>query len=149
MITQEYLRSVFDYDGNNLIWRETRGMARKGSVAGTINSRGYRHIRIDNKFYQSHRLIWIYFNKEIPERLVVDHINRDRLDNRIENLRLLSSSENNRNSAKSDGDMVGIWSVGKRFKATYRHEGIRHYIGIFDTAKEAITARQNFIGHIA
>ena len=108
MITQEYLKSLFEYDGKNLLWRITRGMARKGSIAGTINSRGYRHVRIDNKFYQAHRLIWIYINEELPSELQIDHINRDRSDNRIENLRLATGSQNNMNSCVSDRSLTGV-----------------------------------------
>lgn len=149
MITQKYLEILFGYNGKDLVWKESRGLAVKGSVAGTINSRGYRHIRIDNNFYQAHRLIWIFFNGAIPEDCVIDHMNRDRSDNRIENLRVLSVSENNRNSAKSDHANVGVWKTGKRFKATYRVDGKRYYIGIFDTEDEAIAERRKFIESIA
>lgn len=149
MITQEYLKTLFDYDGSNLIWRVNRGMARKGSIAGTINSRGYRHIRIDNFFYQAHRLIWIYFNEKLDDLVMVDHINRDRSDNRLENLRTATASENNRNSIRSDHYNVGVWKVGDRFKSSYRHDGKRYYLGIKNTEEQAIEARNKFKGTIA
>lgn len=149
MITQEYLKSIFEYDGHDLRWSVTRGLARAGSIAGTINSRGYRHIRIDNKFYQSHRLIWIFIYGKLPDGMVVDHINRDRTDNRVDNLRLLSNSANNRNSIRSDHEDVGVWKTGNRFKATYNLDGKRHYIGTFASKEEAIKKRAEYIEMIA
>lgn len=148
MITQAYLKKIFDYIDGNLVWKETRGMARKGQIAGTINSRGYRHIRIDNKFYQAHRLIWIFFNEKLDSDITIDHINRDRSDNRIENLRTATNSENNRNSQRSDHSSVGVWRAGNRFVANYNDNGKRHYIGRFDTQSEAIEARARFIANL-
>ena len=81
--------------------------------------------------------------------MVVDHINRNREDNRIENLRLLSTSENNRNSIKSDQYNVGVWKVGHKYRASYRKDGVRYYIGTFHTESEAIAARQQFKETIA
>ncbi len=145
MITKEYLQKVFVYKNGLLLWKEQRGPVRSGSVAGTMNSRGYVHIKLDMRFYQAHRLIWIYFNNEIPANFTVDHINRDRSDNRIENLRLLTASENNRNSKRSDHDNVGVWKVGKKYSAHYNINGKRHYIGRFNTESEAIEARRKFV----
>ena len=81
--------------------------------------------------------------------MVVDHINRNRTDNRVENLRLLNVSENNRNSTKSDHYNVGIWKAGNKYKASYRKDGVRYYIGTFDSETEAISARKSFIETIA
>ena len=145
MITKEYLQKVFLYKNGFLLWKEQRGPVKPGSVAGTMNSRGYIHIRLDMNFHQAHRLIWIYFNGEIPEEMSVDHINRDRADNRIENLRLLTTSENNRNSKRSDHTSVGVWKVGGKYSAYYNTNGKRYYIGRFNTESEAIIARKEFI----
>ena len=148
MITQEYLKSVFEYNNGFLIWKESRGPVRKGTVAGTMNSRGYIHIRLDMRFYQAHRLIWIWFNEDLPTETPVDHINRDRSDNRIENLRISSGSDNNRNSERSDHYNVGVWKAGNRYGAYYNRKGKKHYIGRFDTEAEAIEARRAFINNM-
>jgi hypothetical protein len=97
------------------------------------------------KFCQAHRLVWIYHNGDIPEGFDIDHINRDKLDNCIENLRLSTKSENNRNSNKSDHYNVGVWRVGSKFGAYYNLNGKKHYVGRFETEQEAILARQAFI----
>jgi hypothetical protein len=148
MITQEYLKSLFSYNGSDLVWKQTRGMAKTGSVAGTINSRGYRHIRIDNKFYQAHRLIWIYFNGSLEPEATIDHIDRNRSNNSISNLRIVSKSENNLNSARSDHYNVGVRKDGSKFVATFRFNSLRHYIGRFTTETEAIEARKKFIENL-
>lgn len=145
MISTEYLRKIFDYTNGQLIWKETRGPAKKGSIAGTLNSRGYVHIRVDNKFYQAHRLVWIWFGNRLISGLQIDHINRDRSDNRIENLRQVSPSDNYRNSEKSEGQNVGVWLVGSKYGAYYNKNGKRYYIGRFDTVEKAVSARAEFI----
>ncbi len=82
-ITQDLLKEWFDYDGTNLVWKVSRGQAKAGQIAGTINSRGYRHIRLYGKFYQSHRLVWIWHNAELDDSEILDHIDRDRCNNAI------------------------------------------------------------------
>jgi hypothetical protein len=142
---KNYLNSIFEYKDGNLYWKENRTVVKKGQIAGTINSRGYRHIRVDNKFHQSHRLIWIYFYGDIPDNLVVDHIDRNRLNNNIENLRLATSSENNRNHKNADRKNLGVWKTkNNKYKATFRLNNKRYYLGIYETENEAIEARNNF-----
>jgi len=89
-------------DGNP-IWKETyNSRAVKGSIAGNTNN-GYRRISITHNgkkaHVAAHRLHWFMVYGEVPDK--IDHINRNRLDNRIENLRLASQSQNNRNRTKS------------------------------------------------
>ena len=145
MITTEYLREIFTYKNGFLIWQVNRGPVKAGRIAGTINSRGYIHIRLDMKFYQAHRLIWIHFNGNIQDDLPIDHINRDRSDNRIENLRVVTNSQNNLNSKRSDHESVGVWLVGNKYAAYYNSNGKRLYIGRYETQREAIEARLKFI----
>lgn len=70
---------------------------RFGKHVGFTNGHGYRYISVNNKKEEEHRFIWEAFNGEIPEGMEVDHINTIRTDNRLDNLRLVSSSENKRN----------------------------------------------------
>ena len=62
---------------------------------GNIN--GYEYVTIDGKSKLAHRVMWEVFNGKIPEGMEIDHINTDRLDNRIDNLRLVTPSENKNN----------------------------------------------------
>jgi len=95
-ITQEYLKTLFDYVDGNLVTKTTRGCLKTGTIAGTIKTDLYRSIVIDRKSYCAHRLIWLYVYGKFPDNYI-DHINHDRSDNRIENLRDVTISENNRN----------------------------------------------------
>lgn len=69
---------------------------------GSKNSRGYMKVRIDGKFYLVHRLIAETFIGEIPPDCEIDHLNRVRDDNRIENIRIVTRSENHRNTFAHD-----------------------------------------------
>lgn len=135
---------LFEYDRNagTFRYKSTSGKAMSGDVAGTTKSRkGYRSIRIDGHSYRAHRLVWIMHYDEWP-LVWVDHINGDRDDNRIDNLRLATP-------AQSSGNMVKKVSASKVLKgASYRPQtgrwrssikigGRNTHLGIFDTEQEA------------
>ena len=69
ILTKKEIEDLFEYDGFNLINKNTRGMAKKGVEAGAINSKGYIHIRFKDKFYLAHRLIWVLLVGDIDENL--------------------------------------------------------------------------------
>lgn len=82
-ITYKECRRLFTYkDGFLTRVVRTSGI---GDKCGTVNFNGYLQIRVHGKVYLAHRLIWLYHYKKWPKQ--IDHINRNRLDNRIENLR--------------------------------------------------------------
>ena len=92
-------RDNFDYKDGELYWLKSPARSVKaGTRAGTVNNRGYRRIRIKGKMYQEHRLIYAYHNPDWDESGEIDHINRIRDDNRIENLRVVTSQENKFNA---------------------------------------------------
>jgi HNH endonuclease len=102
LLTQERLRSLLDYDPATgaftwLVDRRGR-FARKGARAGTINGNGYRQISIDCVIYPCARLAVLWMTGRWPKRLV-DHHNRDKIDDRWDNLRPATYSQNGANSA--------------------------------------------------
>ena len=96
--------SWFRYDPTTGLLYWTRCTSRSGSgpnqpgkLAGTVHHYGYRVVNLRGRMYQQHRIIWEMHNGPIPDGLTVDHINRDGLDNRLENLRLADYVVQNRN----------------------------------------------------
>jgi len=112
VITAERLRHFLDYDAATGVftWRNPpRCGPRLGAQAGCRNQCGYWRICIGQKSYKAHRLAWLYVYGQWPsERL--DHINRDPGDNRIENLRLATRSQNaaNKRSLSASG-LKGVY----------------------------------------
>ena len=108
------LKKLFDYhSGGYLIWKSPTNPTRTpiGSKAGNVNAQGYVDIKIDGDTYKSHRLIWVYHNGSIPCGLEIDHINRDRTDSRIKNLRLVTRAKNQRNKSHYKNSKSGITGV--------------------------------------
>lgn len=106
-------------------------------VDGTMQ-RGYRKVRVyvSNKVTlqaRAHRVIWYKYFGDIPEGLVVDHINGDRADNRIENLRLVNHTDNSQNCT---GKGYYINKYGKYQAYIYVDYKPKH-LGVFETAWEA------------
>lgn len=90
-----------------------------------------------------HRLIM-----DAPTKIVVDHINRDGLDNRKINLRLCTQKENIRNSKlykNNSSGYKGISFIRNKWRSRIFIEGKDKHLGLFDTLEEAITARENYI----
>jgi hypothetical protein len=145
-ITQQRLQEVLHYDPNTgeFRWRQRLSRACQiDAVAGTVSLR-YRCIRIDGRNYTAHQLAWLYVTGEWPS-LLVDHRDGDPTNNRWDNLRLATRSENSANRRRNRNNKSGfkgvIWDqrhggwlarIGKN-RRTY-------YLGRYTTAEEAHAA---------
>jgi hypothetical protein len=149
MLTQQQLKELLSYDANNgdFVWLVQRGRKKAGELAGVKDHYGYVVIRIDTKLYKAHRLAWLYTHGEWPIN-GLDHINRDRADNRIENLRDVSHSANMHNAKVRCGSKSGFAGVRwrperNRWVASIKL-GYRHYnLGSFQSFDEAVDARRD------
>lgn len=105
---------------------------------GWLNNRGYLTMKVENKNYQAHRLAWFYVYGELPEN-VIDHIDGNRTNNAINNLRILTRRENTQNISKaSKNNKIGVLGVSyneKRktnpFIARIGHMGNQIIIGYY------------------
>lgn len=84
------------------------GLLNKGKVVGVFNRDGYYITQVNNVRKSNHRWIWELFNGEVPVGYQIDHINGIRSDNRIENLRLATPSENSRNKKRQSNNTTGV-----------------------------------------
>ncbi len=141
-ITWEELTKILDYcpDTGIFTWKESRNSntAIKGSIAGSYDKDGYIVIGISRKNYKAHRLAWFYCFKEWPE-FNIDHINRDKQDNSLNNLRDIPQADNNRNvlvRSSSGFKCVSLHSSGK-YQASVRINGKSKYLGLYNTPEEA------------
>ena len=148
-LTAERLRELFHYDPLTGVFTRlvsTASNARAGDVAGTLMQIGYLLIGIQGKSYLAHRLAWLFVHGEWPKDQI-DHINRDRTDNRICNLREATIKQNQRNLSKSCNNTSGVPGVHWRsdrakWWALIESDGQKHYLGMFNTKEEAIAARK-------
>lgn len=141
MLTTERLRELLDYCPVTGLFRwkvNRRGGCRAGEVAGILHAKGYRFIKVDGNRYSAHRLAWFYTTGHWPIACV-DHINRQRDDNRISNLREASWSENRMNTSAEGVSFYG--RLGK-WRAYIGVGGQQTYLGIFDTRETAMAARK-------
>lgn len=144
----EELQQLLSYDPKTgfFTWRRTRSrFAYRGQIAGRLTTKGYRHIAICGEEYYAHRLAWLFSYREWPDGWL-DHINRDRDDNRIRNLRLATHVESNQNTRAKSNSRTGLKGVtqnGNRWMARIRHGGRRIQIGSFATKEEAAEAYRN------
>jgi hypothetical protein len=130
-LTQDLLKELFCYREGKLFNRVQRhSRALVGEEAGCLNSTGYRQIMINRNRCLSHRLIYIYHNGEIADDLHIDHIDKNRLNNSIENLRLVTNQENAFNT-----DAKGYYfnKANNKFLAQIRLNGKLIHLGYFTT----------------
>lgn len=152
MVSQEYMKSILEYDHVTGIFKwlvAKGGFVKKGMVAGRSYGKGYIGIHVDGKTYVSHRLAWVYIfgDNTLYESDQIDHINHDRTDNRIENLRIVDRSNNQRNRAKNKNNTSGFCGVtwnkaNNRWQVQIMVKGKAKYLGSFKEKSCAISARK-------
>jgi len=135
---KQQLRQEFIYRSDGCLYRKVKGEI-INRPSRTINrKRGYYYTSFQGKKVMTSRLIYIYHNGEIPEGLYIDHINGDRLDNRIENLRLVTKHENEFNTrAKGYNYYKAGEKSGNVWQASIGINNKRIYLGRYKTEEEA------------
>ena len=102
----------FEYKDGNLYWKRMLSKRNPiGKIAGSTNASGYRQVQLMGKHYLQHRVVWEMFNGAIPDGLQIDHINGNKSDNKIENLRLATHSENQANKGYTKRNSTGFKGV--------------------------------------
>jgi hypothetical protein len=146
-ITADRLRALLSYDpstGHFQRTAKTPGPRPKDGVGSLWN--GYRRISVDGKNFKAHRLAWLYVHGTFPEN-PIDHLNGDRGDNRIDNLRPVAVRLNNQNrrAARRDSTsgMIGVSERKGRFRAyivtTLAGVWVQLYLGEYETKEQANT----------
>jgi hypothetical protein len=153
MITQKELKELLQYNENTGIftWLCDKGTNKvKNKIAGSIHSGGYLTIRINRKRYLAHRLAWLYIYGEWPKNQI-DHINGIRDDNRIENLRNVTTRENQQNRKEHrNGKLVGcnFHKPAKKWRAHIQINGKQIYLGLYNTEQDAHEAYLKFLNNL-
>jgi hypothetical protein len=144
----ELLRSLFDYnpETGEITWRVYRGRCAKvGDIAGGVNPTGYRLICIRNGGtvnYMAHRIAWALHYGEDPYPHELDHKDLDKLNNRANNLRKATRSQNleNRAAYSNTGEKY-IHKQGKGYRVVVK----KKYVGRCKTLEEAVRLRDEYI----
>lgn len=136
------LKKIFDYDPNTGIIRSKvkNGRWQAGRAVGSMAVNGYLRLRVLGKDEYSHRLAWALYYGDWPDRSI-DHLNRNRSDNSIENLRLADHNQNAANqSLRSDntsGKKGVTWNARRgKWEAQIQFKGVRKS-GYFDSIEDA------------
>ncbi len=142
----EYVKKYFIYNEDGTFTRTDR----KGGN-GSLDKDGYLIIKIKGKQYKAHRLVFAYFNDRFPTK-EIDHINRNRTDNRIENLREVDRIENIRNTTRKINPDTGVCGVYKDkstkglkkiYTFKFQDKSYRFY-----TIEEAVNKRKELYGEL-
>lgn len=155
-LTQEYVCASFEYRDGELFWKErpieecvsyrayiTFKNKYVGKKAGSIMVRGYESVAIKQKRFYAHRIIFLMHHGYLPEQ--IDHIDGNPINNKIENLRAATGTDNNYNKRLSSKNTSGYknicWSKDKnkwQVSLGYKHKNI--FIGYFSNIEEAAQA---------
>ncbi len=117
-----------------------------GDIICAKNTDGYMRTRINGKLYNVHRLAWLYMTGSFPEK-DIDHQNHKRNDNRWNNLRSVSRTENQKNRSMSHNNTSGFVGVSfylknSKWRAQITINGKRKHLGYFVEKIDAIKARK-------
>ena len=142
MITQKEAKKLFHYNDGKLYWKVSNSnRVRVGDEAGCVKKTdNYKIVRAGNVLYRVHRIIFLMFHGFLPKE--IDHVDNDRLNNNIKNLRAATSRQNSQNSKISIANTSGIKGVGwfkryKKWRARLMVNGKDVCVGYFKDIKDA------------
>lgn len=150
MLTKEILNNELNYDKKTGVFKwKTSKKGRKSNPGYIEKSTGYYRICINKKKYYAHRLAWFFVHGEMPI-LFIDHIDGNKLNNSIENLRQANFFQNAQNVKltkrnKSGFKGVSFYKRDNTWAAQCKHLGITYYLGRYKTAIEAKEVYDNFV----
>jgi len=140
---EDSIRKQIEYKEGKLFWKSHSNSTLIGKECGHDAKIGYRVLKFNSKNYLAHRIVWLLNNNSWPpEGKMLDHINGDTLDNRIENLRLVNYGQNALNKkfyANNKSGARGVhWDAqSKKWKAQIKFNKKVKSLGRFDTVEEA------------
>lgn len=154
-MTKEYACSLFDYKDGELYWKvnkTTRNLI--GKRVGSF-AHGYKTVMVDGKNWRIHRLVYLMHHGHLPK--MIDHINNDRSDNRIENLREANDNQNAHNQMMRPDNITGVkgvsWNNARQtwvVRVNYMKRTYQKYIKDFELAElVAIELRNKLHGQFA
>jgi len=156
MLTQDFLHSIYEYRDGDLYYRHSRGTAKAGKKVGYQSKDKVTHVFIDRKSYLLHRLIFLMHYGYLP--YMVDHIDGDRSNNRIENLRAATHAENCWNAKSRKDSKTGVKNVKfdnalQKYMVRVTVNKQRHFIGSYEDLElaelVAVMAREKYHGKFA
>lgn len=154
------LHELFEYRDDGVLIRkiDVKPSKKKGDIAGYLDNRGYFRVQIDGISYLVHRIIYYMHHCHINDAMQIDHIDGNSKNNRIENLRLVTSAQNHQNrkiSKKNTSGVKGVYwdKTRMKFRAQIMKNNKSTNLGLFTTLKAAekaiIEAREKIHGEYA
>lgn len=146
-LTQDDVKKMFDYRDGNLYWKTTKRTNFIGKRVGYLQPNGYTRVNIKGNLKYLHRLIFLYHYGHWPKDQI-DHIDGDPSNNRIENLREATNTQNNYNKTKYSRNTSGYKGVSwnksaKKWEAYVTIDGERKYLGIYEDMQDAVQIASN------
>ena len=144
-MTPQKLRELFTWDANTgrIFWKHKY---KSREAFGSVQSSGYLYGKVMGKNYLAHRVLWALETGRWPNG-EIDHINQNKMDNRLNNLRDVCRIENSRNKSRNKNNRSGVLGVARlssgkwRAYITVRKKQV--HLGVFDNIEDAKLARLN------
>jgi len=139
----EELKELLHYEPDTGLFRWKINVGKKikaNNVAGSLHSLGYIHVTINQKIFKAHRLAWALYYNQDPGGMQIDHIDKNKSNNKIINLRLANHVSNGANAGPRKNNKLGVKGVhyeGSKFITQIKKNGKKYYLGSYDTIEEA------------